>query len=294
MALVNPAHTQSSVSYRRHCPEKTLFYKLVQENLYTFYAETERGGEGGLPDFVKKEFSEHLKCGILAHGFLRVRCESCSHEKLVAFSCKRRGFCPSCGARRMAESAAHLVDEVFPRKPYRQWVISFPYQIRFLLAQKPKVMSEVLRIINRVVETQLIKKARLTKKSGARSGAVTFVQRFGGSINLNIHFHQVYLDGVYTFEEGKARFHTVDPPSHKEMEKLVKQIADRVIKLFLKSGLIEKDDSGASYLPSPAGILTRFKAHRSLTVWPSALVRGKRYSAFKQCRQQKAPSRISS
>lgn len=36
-----------------------------------------------------------LECGILAHGFLRLRCVSCAHEKLVAFSCKRRGFCLS-------------------------------------------------------------------------------------------------------------------------------------------------------------------------------------------------------
>ena len=64
---------------------------------------------------------------------LRVRCEDCHHERLVAFSCKRRGFCPSCGARRMVESAALLVDEVFPAEPIRQWVLSFPFQLRFCL-----------------------------------------------------------------------------------------------------------------------------------------------------------------
>ena len=58
------------------------------------------------------------------HGFLRLRCEDCGHEKLVAFSCKRRGFCPSCGARRMAETTAHLVDQVVPQVPVRQWVLS--------------------------------------------------------------------------------------------------------------------------------------------------------------------------
>lgn len=43
-------------------------------------------------------------------------------RKLVAFSCKKRGFCPSCGARRMAETAALLADEVLPERPLRQWV----------------------------------------------------------------------------------------------------------------------------------------------------------------------------
>ena len=72
-----------------------------------------QSGQGKpLPGYVTREFDDHLKCGRLEYGFLRVRCDTCHHEKLVAFSCKRRGFCPSCGARRMVDSAAHLVDEV--------------------------------------------------------------------------------------------------------------------------------------------------------------------------------------
>jgi hypothetical protein len=87
-------------------------YQLVQEQLETFLAQVEAETGSSLPEFVKDEFDAFLECGILAHGFLRLRCGDCAHKKLVAFSCKRRGFCPSCGARRMAETAAHLVDRV--------------------------------------------------------------------------------------------------------------------------------------------------------------------------------------
>jgi hypothetical protein len=104
--------------------------------------EIERAG-GHLPQFVRREFEDYLQCGLLEHGFLRVKCDGCRHEHLVAFSCKRRGVtpgilpyalraslrlfkiapgdfvCPSCGARRMVESAAHLVDHVFPEAPVR-------------------------------------------------------------------------------------------------------------------------------------------------------------------------------
>jgi ribosomal protein S27E len=59
-----------------------------------------------LPLHVQQEFADYLKCGCLDHDFLRVQCTECHHEHLVAFSCKRLGFCPSCGARRMAESAS--------------------------------------------------------------------------------------------------------------------------------------------------------------------------------------------
>ena len=69
---------------------------------------------------VRVEFEAYLKCGRLEYGFLRIKCDACRHEKLVAFSCKRRGFCPSCGARRMAETAAHFVEHVLPEQPIRE------------------------------------------------------------------------------------------------------------------------------------------------------------------------------
>jgi len=69
--------------------------QLVQKNLETFLAQMKAESDGGLPEFVKKEFDAFLECGILAHGFVRARCGGFAHEKLIAFSCKRRGFCPS-------------------------------------------------------------------------------------------------------------------------------------------------------------------------------------------------------
>ncbi len=90
---------------------------------------------------MQDEFDAYLKCGRLEEGLLRVRCEHCHAEKLVAFSCKRRGFCPSCGARRMAETAALLADEVLPEQPLRQWVLTLPYALRFLLATDPDALS---------------------------------------------------------------------------------------------------------------------------------------------------------
>ena len=95
----------------------------------------------GLPRFVTRELERALTCGVLAHGFARLRCTQCGQDELVAFSCKGRGFCPSCGGRRMADTAAHLVDEVLPEVRVRQWVLSFPYRIRFLLAFDPALCS---------------------------------------------------------------------------------------------------------------------------------------------------------
>ena len=123
----------------------------MQQHAATFIAETEAAAGADLPQFVKDEFDAFLKCGILAHGFLSLRCGDCAHDKLVAFSCKRRGFCPSCGARRMAQTAAHLVDHVIPQVPVRQWVLSLPIPLRLLLAAQPKLVTPVLKVVHRVI-----------------------------------------------------------------------------------------------------------------------------------------------
>ena len=172
--------------------------------------------ERHLPLYVDNEFESYLKCGRLEHGFLRVRCTTCHAERLVAFSCKRRGFCPSCGARRMTQSAALLVDEVLPAEPIRQWVLSVPFRLRFLFAAEPAAMGRVLAIVYRAMANALIRKAGLTRATG-QTGAVTLIQRFGSALNLNIHFHMLCLDGAYTLENGRLCFRRVPPPSDAEL-----------------------------------------------------------------------------
>ena len=81
----------SPAAYVRHRPETTLLYQIVHEYWPEFQAELASHGKH-LPAYVTKEFDEFLKCGILEHGFLRVKCEACYDEKLLAFSCKKRGF----------------------------------------------------------------------------------------------------------------------------------------------------------------------------------------------------------
>jgi ribosomal protein S27E len=88
-------------------------YRLVEEYYPALRARLASLGVE-LPAYVEQEFEDYLKHGCLEHGFLRVRCDSCHAQHLVALSCKKRGSCPSCGARRMAESAALRVDEVLP------------------------------------------------------------------------------------------------------------------------------------------------------------------------------------
>src|SRR4029450_8146174 len=82
---------------------------------------------------------------IWAQVFLRLHCDDCGHDRLVPFSCKRRGFCPSCGGRRMADTAAHLALRVLPAVPVRQWVLTLPYALRYRCAYDRALTTEVLR-----------------------------------------------------------------------------------------------------------------------------------------------------
>jgi hypothetical protein len=97
-----------------------VLYEAVRDHLATLLAEASEGGRG-LPRYVERDFFKYLECGVLAHGFARVRCESCKDELLVAFSCKGRGVCPFCNAKRAHVTAVHMVERVLPHVSYRQW-----------------------------------------------------------------------------------------------------------------------------------------------------------------------------
>ncbi len=107
-------------TYQPRDAERGVLHRIVEVNLDAFLNAAAHHAEGArLRLFVEQEFRDFLTCGVLTHGFARLRCGECAFERLVPFSCKGRGFCPSCGGRRMTESAACLVDHVLPHVPIR-------------------------------------------------------------------------------------------------------------------------------------------------------------------------------
>ena len=221
MALQNP--NLGEFNYNRRQPEKTLIYKIISENVETFYRDTELEGRS-IPQFVKDEFSAYLRCGILSYGFLRIQCESCSQAHLVAFSCKKRGFCPSCGASRMTEVSRHLSQELFHNKPLRQWVLTFPYNLRMMIVSVPGLQSQLIRIFHRILNRHYCKLGNLGVNEG-KSGIVTFIQRFGAGLNLNPHLHSIAADGVYITGKRKGLFQFGRPPTTDKKERICRYIS---------------------------------------------------------------------
>ncbi|MBW2547473.1 MAG: transposase zinc-binding domain-containing protein, partial [Deltaproteobacteria bacterium] len=172
---------------------------------------------------------------MLAHGFARFRCGACGTDRLVAFSCKGRGFCPSCGGRRMTERAAHLIDHVLPRTPVRQWVLSLPFELRYRLAWDHKLCRAVLAVYTRALLGFYRKRAKASGHRDGRTGTVTVIQRFGGALNLNVHFHTLAVDGVFVREpDGSLSFAAAKAPTDDEVEALLGVIRKRVLRLLVR------------------------------------------------------------
>jgi len=221
---------------------------VVQEHLETFLDEGRRRSEDGTgyPQFVEKEFRRYLDCGILAKGFARLRCPSCGKERLVGFSCKGR-VCPSCLARRAGDTAAHLVDNVLPEAPYRQWVLTFPWPLRFLLAVDKVFLSTMLRTFLRSIFAWQRLRGRRQGIEGGETSAVTFVQRFGGSLNVNPHFHSLIPDGLFIpgpSSDDPAVFEPLSPPEDEDIQMLMARLVERLGPIALER-LKEAGEEGA-------------------------------------------------
>src|SRR2546422_2762049 len=133
----------ASFEYTPRHPEESVLYQVVAEQLETLLARQQER-DRPVPLFVEREFRTYLTCGIAEHGFLRLHCDTCGHDRILPFSCKKRAWCPSRGGRRMADTAAHLVERVFPWVPVRQWVLSLPFQFRYRMAYDSELLTDVL------------------------------------------------------------------------------------------------------------------------------------------------------
>ena len=225
---------------RRRDVEATVLHQVVRENLATLRLQCAEAG--GLPRCVERDFERYLECGVLARGFTRLACRLCGEERLVPFSCKSRGVCPSCNARRAHDTAIHLVEDVLPVAPYRQWTLSFPMRLRFLLARDSALMSEVLGVFVRALFCLQRKTARRLGVRKPFPGAVAFLQRFGSALHLTPHVHLLAPDGVFEQHgrDSPVRLCFLPPPEEAEVEELLRTVALRVVALMREEGKLEE------------------------------------------------------
>jgi hypothetical protein len=269
-------------TYERRQPEDSVLYRTLDAHLETFLARSCGEEGGGLPSFVTRELRAYLRCGRLEHGCVHVRCDRCEGEMVVAFSCKGRGFCPSCGGRRMSELAAQLVDRVIPDVPVRQWVLSVPWTLRYQLAFDAGLCTEVLAVFLRVIFGWLKNTAKKQGIRDAQGGAITVVQRFGSALNLNLHLHSLVLDGVYTRPTAEAVpvFHPLPAPTDDEVAKILERVHDQIQKLLRRRGRLPEDPSPTDPVAEPCHCWRDSPLLPSRSAWPPAPVLATRCGAF--------------
>ena len=125
----------------------------------------------------------------------------------------------------MAETAAHLVDHVFPQVPVRQWVLSWPKRLRYFHHHDASLVNPVLRIFLPEFERAPV------LQSGARFGAVIFVHRFGTALNVHLHVHCCVIDGLFSAADEGIRFHPAFL-TDAAMAQVQQQTRRRVLSLF--------------------------------------------------------------
>ena len=123
-----------------------------------------------------------------------------------------------------------------------QWAVSAPIPLRYGTAASTRLTAQVHTIIRRTISPYYINQAvkRGVERQKVQAGSIAFVQRFGSALNLNVHYHVIFLEGAYLKRSAdglEARFVAIDPPSDADMTKIVEQISHRVIcqlrKLFI-------------------------------------------------------------
>jgi hypothetical protein len=231
--------------YHPRDAEHTVLHQVISEDLETFLNASAEAGDGaGLPQFVEREFRKFLLCGVFEAGVARFQCEGCGREHLVPFSCKGRGWCPSCGGRRMTERAAHLIDAVLPWVPVRQWVLTVPYRLRYRMAFDHGLSRAVLGVFAGVLLGAYARDARARGITGGRTGMVTALQRAGSGLNTNPHFHTLVLDGVFREADADGlEFHPAPGPSDDEVAEILARIRARVERLLQRRGLAPEGDA---------------------------------------------------
>ena len=182
--------------YRPRRPERTPFYRLIDEHFTEFarvHEERFEPEDGPLRRVVKDAVAAFLDCGVPRGGFARVRCPACHAEVLLCFSCRTRFFCPSCQQKRAELLAEKLRQDVLAPVAHRHVVFTIPKVLRPTFFRERRLLGLLPRCAFRALSGCL--RAALGRTDGV-PGFVASIQTFGSAANCNPHVHALVSDGL--------------------------------------------------------------------------------------------------
>ena len=255
--MADPALAAGGV-YKPRRPKASPLFRLVSDHLHrlqTVYDERFARANGPWRPVVGDVADKFLACGVLEHGFARIRGDACTHEYLLAFSCTCRYFCPSCHAKRLAIWTQWLDTTLLAPVPHRQVVLTIPKRLRAYCLYRRRLLGEIARVAARTVTAAI---RALTGERDLAVGIVACLQTHGSRANWHPHLHLLVTDGGFR-PDGTF----VSWPAH-DTARLTEAFRRAVLRLFVRLELFDEEQA--------AGMLTWPHAgfHVHTAVWVPA------------------------
>jgi len=245
--------------YRPRNPSLGSLYQLLESHYETVKSvwedrfERRYGFWRGLYDTA---VARYFDCGLFESGFARVKCTKCPNEFLVAFSCKGRGLCPSCGAKRAAIFSEMLQHQILADAPHAQWVFSIPKMLRPYFLHHRELLGDMARLAYETVREMM---AAAVDEPDARPGMVAVIQTFSSSLKWNPHIHSIVSRGVFK-PDG-----TWIPVPYVDAHQAELLFRHKLFALLRNRGLISQDRIDLLLSWRHSG----FSVHNHTTVYPS-------------------------
>ncbi|NIR60511.1 MAG: transposase [Gammaproteobacteria bacterium] len=226
-------------------PEDSPLYRVVADHfeaLERVHEERFEPTHGALRPAARRAAGRLLDCGLLEHGFARVRCRACRAEFLVAFRCKGRQFCPSCHARRLAEWSLWLDEELLAPVAHRQVVLTVPKRLRAYFIHDRRRLGMLSRIATRTLRAYVQASLGGPACRGCREavpGLIVCVQTFGSVAHFHPHLHVVMTDGAFRRD---GTFVALREPDAAVLESLWQRA---VLAAFVRHGWLEPEAAAA-------------------------------------------------
>ena len=222
--------------YRPRNPQGSDYYRCVEdyfEDFVRIYDDHFSRQYGVWRAYLEKVIYRYLDCGDLHNGFARVKCKDCGHEYLLAFSCKRRHFCPSCHQKRVVEFGEWLCTDVLKKVPHRHFIFSIPKMLRRYFLYDRKLLADLSLC---AWESLKIFIREAVPEKNPIPGAVIAIQTFGDFLGFNPHCHILVTDGCFYGDRGMFR---VAPPL--ELKKLEAIFRHKVFRMLLAKGKVSRE-----------------------------------------------------
>ena len=225
--------------YATREPQKSDLYQLLLDNAETFLAHHEQLFQpeyGYLRPEEQSTLEELIACGDFRFGLARVKCRDCGDEMFIPLSCRRRGLCGSCAAKRQLIFTERVLEEVLPDVPCRQWTFSLPRALRVFF----RFDSALIKGLSQIVVSEITRYVRaVTGHSDLEPGFVVVDQTFGTlPDSYHPHEHICATDGGFA---PKGVFVPLPRVRKKDVAAICDVLRHRVLAWLVRRGKISAE-----------------------------------------------------